>query len=595
MKNLVFLIILVLSNQILHASPNVIYKIGMPFPSNHLFEIEIEVVDSSSENFTDFILPVWRTGRYVILNFASGVQNFSAMDPNGSSLKWNKIDKTTWRVQNNGLQNFSIKYKIFANEFGLRTRGLNDEKAFIDASTVLMYPEKLRSKPIELNIVPYDNWHITTGLTPDPLRANSFTSSDYDILADSPILIGNQKDIVFFIGEKKYKVSFSGEGNYNIDTVVDDYKKIITEITKFWKDVPFDDFTFMLMMNASEGGATEHLNSTIITVFPLAFSNKDSYRDFLSTSAHEFFHTWNVKQLRPKALVPYDFKEESYTGELWIAEGITSYYQNIFLLKSGLLSVDKYLEIISNDIRNDKERPGNYIQSLAEASFDAWIKANSNTGNKINSETNFYDKGANVGFLLDLEIRHSSDNKYSLDDVLRQMYKDFPLSKGGYTNDDFIKVSEIFAGKDLTKFFNSYLYGLDSLEWEKYLSFAGLRLNLSVDKRSSVIGATLRESADRLYVSNVTPGLPAYKAGLDINDEIIALNGFKVRRSNFENRISEINSSDTIRLTIFRDEKIKEINVIPEMFDRIKYTVERIEDPDEIQNEIYKSLFLNSK
>jgi predicted metalloprotease with PDZ domain len=250
---------------------------------------------------------------------------------------------------------------------------------------------------------------------------------------------------------------------------------------------------------------------------------------------------------------------------------------------------DKYFEILSGNIQNDIERPGNYIQSLAESSFDAWIKQGANTPNKYISESDFYSKGANVGLLLDLEIRHSSDNKFSLDDVMKTMYKNFPLDKGGYINEDFIRVCEQYNGSSLTNFFDSYLYGLETLDWKKYLNYAGLNLNITHDPSKPSLGISTRESGDRLIISHITQGSASYEAGLDVNDEIIALNGYRVRSSALSSRISDMKEGDEVKVTIIREDKLREFKVTLKATEPAKYKVEKMEDPDELQERILYS------
>ncbi|MBK8550658.1 MAG: M61 family metallopeptidase [Ignavibacteria bacterium] len=576
-------------NTVCGQDPKITYTVSMPFPSNHLFEVEISIENysSSPDNYIDLSLPAWRSGRYNIINFSSGVQDFSAEDETGSKLSWNKTDKDTWRVQGQ-VKNYKIKYKIFANEFSIRTKGLNDECGFIDASAVFIYAEKLRSGPLEVKVIPYGSWHVTTGLDRVSGTENTFSARDYDYLADCPLLIGDQKDYDFFVNDKKFVVSFPPDQVYDREKVLNDIKNISKAVCDFWGETPFEHFTYMLIAGSFDYGATEHLNSTVFSVSPITFTNKDRYYTFLSNCAHELFHTWNVKQLRPKEMDPYDFTKENYSGELWIAEGITSYYEYVFMLKTGYLLPDKFFEALSGNIKNDIERPGNYVQSLYESGFDAWIKHSGNAPNKFNAETDFYKKGANVGTLLDLEIRNSSENKYSLNDVMVKMYKNFPLNQGGYTNEDFIKVCEEYNGKSLTAFFNKYLYGLDSLDWKKYLNYAGLDLIITYDPAKPSIGISTRESGDRLYVSGIIPGSPAYESGLDLNDEIIALNGYKVRSSTLNSRISDMQDGDEVKITVMRDDKLREFIVTLKGVENAKYKVEKITDPDELQKKIYE-------
>ena len=585
------LISLVYSDSLFASDVKLSYTVSMPFPSNHMYEIvyTVENYDTSVEGSLDFSLPAWRSGRYNIQDFSSGVQEFSAEDINSNKLSWSKTDKDTWRVKSNGGNFIKIKYKVFSNEFSIRTRGLSDECGFIDASAVIMFAEKFRFDPLTLKVIPFGSWHVTTGLDNLAGEDNTFYAKDYDYLADCPMLIGNQKDHEFFTNDKKFVVSFPPDLNYDADKVMNDFKTISKAVCDFWGDIPFEHFTYLLIAGPFDYGATEHLNSTVFSVSSTTFTNKDRYDSFLSNCAHELFHTWNVKQLRPKSMDPYDFTKENYSGELWIAEGITSYYEDLFMMKTGYRTPEKYLEILSGNIQNDLERPGNYIQSLSESGFDAWVKHSGNAQNKYISETDFYKKGSNVSTLLDLEIRNNSGNKYSLDDVMRKMYKDFPLGKGGYSNEDFIKVCEEYNGKSMNEFFSMYLFGVDTLDWKKYLSYSGLDLIITYDQEKPSLGISTRESGDRLYVSGVIPGSPAYETGLDINDEIVALNGYRVRSSSLNSRISDMKEGDEVILTVIREDKLREFRVVLKNVKPVKYKVEKMSDPDDLQMEIYGS------
>jgi predicted metalloprotease with PDZ domain len=497
-------------------------------------------------------------------------------------------------VETAGENNVTIKYKVYANEFSNRTRGLDDEHAFIDASAVLMYNEKLRHNPLELKIIPYRDWTVATGLERLPGNTDSFISPDYDYLADCPIEIGNLKCFEFNAEGKPHTLCFSGEGNYNADTLIKDLSRIVETNFTFWGRLPYEHFDFIFQLTTQDNGGTEHINSFVINESPLVFSNKDRYFDFLTTCSHEFFHTWNVKQLRPKGIDPYDFTKENYSEELWIAEGTTSYYENIMMLKAGYGSGKKYLEYMDNQLRNDIERPGNKIQTLAESSFDAWVKFWANTPNKWIAESDYYGKGANVSLLLDLEIRNNTNNKYSLDNVMRAMFERFPLNKGGYTNSDFIKVCGEFAGESLQNFFDSYLYGLTPLDWDKYLSYVGLRLKRIEGDPKAYIGISSRDAGDKLMISYVSPESPASDAGLDDGDEIVALNGYKVTSTKLTNRIGDMKDGDIAKFTIIRHDKIRDIEVTVKTNQSTTYKIEKVESPSELQKTIYES-WLSSK
>ncbi|HEY3251378.1 MAG TPA: peptidase M61, partial [Ignavibacteria bacterium] len=291
------LLMLLFAPLIFSQDVKILYSVSMPKPSNHLFEVEINVQNVKSDSTLDFVLPVWRSGRYVIFNFASGVQEFSANSSTGKKLKWHKTDKSTWHVEASGENNVIVNYKVYANDFSIRTRGLNDEDAFIDPSAVFMYIEKYRRITLELKVIPYEGWHVTTGL--DETGENTFTARDYDYFADCPVIIGTQKDFEFNVEGKKHIMSLTGNGNYNADTVIRDMTKIVKENSDFWGELPYESFTFFFRLTTQDYGGTEHINSFIINAPPLLFNNREKYYEFLSVCSHEFFHTWNVKRLRP--------------------------------------------------------------------------------------------------------------------------------------------------------------------------------------------------------------------------------------------------------------------------------------------------------
>jgi len=594
-KNALFVIILLSANSLTAKDVNTFYTVSMPKPSNHLFEVEMSIPQSgySKDDYIDFKLPIWRSGRYVVFNFASGVQEFSAASTDRIELKWFKVDKSTWRVVTTGAGGLIIKYKVYANEFSDRTKGLNREHAFIDPSAVFMYTENLREYPIELTIDPYPGWHTTTGLDNAEGKENTFSAPSYDYFADCPIEIGTQKDFVFTIEGIKHTLSIQGEGDYNADTVMSDLTKIVGVNKEFWGDLPYNHYIFLFHITSNDYGGTEHWNSFIIDVPARVFQSKQGYAGFLSTCSHEFFHTWNVKRLRPNGICPYDFQRENYTEELWIAEGTTSYYQLLMLLKAGYAYDTNLIKNLQNNIDNDFNRPGNKIQTLAESSFDAWVKYWVNTPNKWIAESDYYSKGANVSLLLDLEIRNHSGNEHSLDDVMRAMYERYPIKNHGYVNSDFIRVCEEFAGENLKTFFDSYLYGLTPLDWDKYLAYAGLRLK-RMETKNIAIGISGYDMNDKMMITYIQPGSPADDAGLDAGDSIDSLNDVKITSTTISAKMNDLNEGDIARLSVMKNNKMKEIDVTVKNIPSIDYIVEKVENPTELQKTIYES-WLNRK
>lgn len=571
-------------------TPSIRYTLGMSKPSSHLLEVGMTVENvPDTDQALDFILPVWRSGRYVIFDFAGSVQEFQAADAAGKPLLWKKTDKTTWSVQTGGSKAVRIQYKIYANEFHLRTKGLNSDHAFVDPMAVFMYVEKYRSLPLTLTVKPYGSWRVTTGLDRVGGQQNTFTAPNYDYFTDCPLEIGNQLEAAFTVDGKPHVLMIFGQGNYIVDTLKNDIAKLVAANREFWGDLPYKRYVFMLHVTPQGGGGTEHINSTIMGVRPFIFKNEDSYRSFLGLVSHEFFHTWNVKQLRPKGISPYDYTKENYTEELWIAEGTTSYYGPLLLVRTGFMSPQRYLQSIAKSVHDDRAKPGNRIQSLSEASFDAWIKHWRTQEQDYNSETDYYDKGSDVSLLLDLLIRYRSTNKYSLDDVMRTLYRRFPLGSGGYTVHDVQRVAEEFAGGSLRKFFDEYVHGTVPLEWETYLGYAGLELVEFRTVERPWLGITTAESSGNAKITRVVAGSPAYEAGLDIGDELIAINGWKVTHATWSDRLGEYKPGDIITILLFRSDTIREIRVRLQEEPVPQYLIQKKESPTELEKNIYES------
>ncbi len=608
MKTITTLLILLFSSAIaMSNSPNISYTLGMSKPSTHLFEVGI-VFDGldANEKSLDVSLPNWRSGRYVILDLASGVVEFDALDGANKKLSWAKTDKSTWRIAKNGATTVRVLYKVFANEFNLRTRGLNDERAFVDGAAVFMYAEKYRWQPLTLAVGPFGNWHVTTGL--DSLRGeqNKFTAPHYDYLADCPLEIGDQKDFSFTVLGKEHVLSIAGNGNFELSKLIKDITKIVEVQAKFWVhdsstirrvergELPYERYVFMLALSPSGSGGTEHINSCVLGASPFIFKNPEAYGNFLGLVSHEFFHTWNVKRLRPAAIDKYDWSKENYTHELWIAEGATSYYDDLLLVRAGFMTESQYLEKMSSAIGMDRARPGNSRQSLSECSFDAWIKYWKNTKHAANFESDYYSRGAAVSFVLDITIRHRTNNKRSLDDVMREMYKRFPLGKGGYTNADFQRVCEEVSGGSLQQIFDDYVDGAKPLLWKETLAYAGLELKEKNLDRKPWLGMMTNDEGEKTKVARVLAGSPAYEAGVDVDDEIIALDGYRVRTSSLNSRITDMKDGDTVKLTLFRDERLREVEIALRLPDVTPMKLVRADKPTSLQKSILTSWLRHS-
>src|SRR6185295_9455739 len=486
------------------------------------------------------VMPVWTPGSYLIREFERHVQDFEATDAGGQPLSWTKLNKNSWRIITNGASEWRARYRVYCNELSVRTSEVNSDHAFWNNANLLMYPEGLLNAPSTLQIIAPQPWQVATGLPLVPGAKNTFRAENFDILYDSPVEVSNFKTLSFEVKGVPHRIVIDGDGNYDPEKMRADVKKIVeTEVELMGGEIPYHDYTFILHLRSNTGGGLEHLNSTALGYPRFGFGpepkeTKDAvnsagpnappprtYRGFLSLVAHEFFHLWNVKRIRPDALGPFDYGNENYTKSLWVAEGLTDYYARLVLRRANLVSDQEFLKEQARAFQALQNTPGRLVMSAEEASFDAWIKYYRQDENSVNSQVDYYDKGAILGLLLDLEIRKQSQGTKSLDDVMRYLYEEFFKKNRNYSPADFQKACELMAGSSLDSFFARYVMGRDELDYDAALAVAGLRLDrtLAADgskaSEKASLGADLAQEEDRLLVKKVYAGAAGYEQGLN--------------------------------------------------------------------------------
>src|SRR5712671_5848981 len=464
-------------------SSNISFTVAMPRPYTHLFEIEMRAkipANLQVPNESDLVMPVWTPGSYLIREFERHVQDFAA-DVDGRPLEWTKVNKNTWRIKTGGARQWRATYHVYANELSVRTSELNSDHAFWNNATLLMYPAGHLKAPSTLHVVPAKDWKIATGLPEVKGKPNSFHAENFDVLYDSPVEVSNFKQLDFQVRGVAHRIVIDGEGNYDPERLRRDVQKIVEAETAMFGGIPYHDYTFILHLRSNTGGGLEHLNSTALGFKRFGFATEDGYRKFQALVAHEFFHLWNVKRIRPDALGPFDYTKENYTRLLWVAEGITDYYGQLMPRRAGLISDQTYLDQLAKRIQSFEETPGRGKMSAEESSFDSWIKLYRPDENSINSQISYYDKGELLGLLLDLDIRRRTHGAKSLDDVMRYLYDEFYKKGRNYTPADMQRACELMAGASLDQFFSRYVRGRDELEpiYNEILAGAGLRLEQS--------------------------------------------------------------------------------------------------------------------
>jgi predicted metalloprotease with PDZ domain len=579
------------------AAPEINFTVSMPRPHTHLLEVEIGLrYPAGAPAGLDLLMPVWTPGSYLIREFERHVQDFEARGDGGRALPWTKVNKNTWRVETGGARELSVRYSVYSNELSVRTNELNDRRAVWNNAALLMYPDGHLRAPSTLRVVPFGDWKVATGLPQVAGQPHTFRAENFDVLYDSPFLAADLREVAFDVRGTPHRVVFDGPGNYDPERVRRDVRKVVEAAVGMMGDVPYRDYTILVALGPTGGGGLEHLNSTLLTWRRFGFTSDSDWRDFLTLVAHEYFHLWNVKRIRPDALGPFDYTRENYTRLLWVAEGVTSYYESLLLRRAGLITDRQFLDIQARAFQQLQNTPGRLEQSLEEASFDAWVKYYRQDENTINSAISYYDKGAIVGLLLDLEIRKRSEGRRSLDDVMRRLYEEFGKRDRNYTPADFQRAAEQAAGSGLEEFFRAYVRGREELDYNAALEAAGLRLETTgagqpggPAPERAYLGATLAQEGDRLVVRNVPSGTPAYEQGLSAFDQIVAVEGYRATRDFLNARVEEKRPGDTLTLSVFRADELRTITVKLGGRAEAPFRITPVPSPTERQARTYQS------
>ncbi|MBK8981745.1 MAG: M61 family metallopeptidase [Ignavibacteria bacterium] len=563
------------------------YKLSFPERQAHYCEVSISVSDPEN-TVTIFSMPVWTPGSYLIREFSRNADRVKATASDGENLKAEKVNKNTWNVFNPEKKDFTFSYRVYGNELTVRTTRINSNHAFISSAGVFMAVCGMEECRCMLTVELPKEWKkISTGLS--KISENVFYADNFDILIDSPLEIGNQNILEFEIQGIKHFICLIGEGNYKDEIIINDFRKIAEEQIKFFGGkIPYEHYTFIIHLVEKGGGGLEHLNSFVAQFPRLNFSDEKLYKKFLGLVSHEYFHLWNVKRIRPFELGPFDYSKENYTKSLWIAEGWTSFFDNVFIRRCGLINDEEYFEFIENEYNDVMRFKGRFHQSLSESSFDTWIKFYRKDENFSNTQISYYTKGALVAMMLNIEIIKKTNCEKSLDDVMRILYKDYEdVRSKGYTQERIKEVCESVNGGKLNEFWKMYVDGTDEIPVEEFLSFAGIEVTDTSDSASAALGIESKTENGKLIITKVIDGGSAYESGLSFRDEIISVNSFRVNEDNIKNILSEKKPGDEIKVIISREGLIKEIPVtlrkpIP------KFKIMRMENISDEQEKVFQ-------
>lgn len=572
-KSILGLAVLLSITMVAKSQVKIGFEVSFKEPQAHYAEVQMNMAGIATKNYVDIKMPVWTPGSYLVREFAKSVENFGA-SANGKAVKVEKVTKNTWRVYNAKSDAVKINYRVYAFEISVRTAFIDASHAFLSSANIFMYPAGMIKTPSTVKIIPFGNWDkVSTGLTPVAGQKFTYTATDFDILYDSPIEVGSQDVFEFTAAGVKHEVAMYGGGNYNKERLKVDMAKVVEQATAVYGENPNKHYTFIVHNYAQGGGGLEHLNSTVLGASRNAYATERGYHGFLGLVAHEYHHLWNVKRLRPIALGPFDYDNENYTTNLWIAEGFTSYYENKIMLRAGFGTPESFVADLAGAVGTVMNTPGAKIQSAASSSFDAWIIGYRPNENSKNNSISYYNKGEVVGLLMDLAIANATKGEKSLDDVMKAMYYQCKTLKRGYTDAEFKAMVEKVSGISFTNFWDKYVNGTDDIEYAKYLAYAGVDMvNENEGKSIPYFGATAARGTGKVIVASVTRGSGAWNGGVNVNDEIVAVDGVPAEM-NLERmpQITNKKVGDVVKVSIVRDGLKKELDVTLTANDAVRF------------------------
>jgi predicted metalloprotease with PDZ domain len=584
--------------------PSITYRLSITRPVSHLFEvaIEVELPMDWKGNSIDFQMPKWAPGRYAVFDFAKNVQEFEAQGgicPPGARCEKRirqvtRVDDQTWRVSTMNTQSLTIRYKVFGNDLSGTFSQLDARHANYNGHSIFMYVANHKPDPVKLVIDPPAGWRIVNGWTEKPDQ-REWQFANYDLMTDTPTEIAPNWTVdEFQVDGKRYRVvvhSFGDEGGKR-PALVRDIEKIVRAETAMWGPPEFDAYTFLIHFAADDhsGDGMEHLTSTQI-IEPGALGESGVYASTLGTVAHEFFHVWNVKRLRPLELGPWDFTRPLSTRGLFIAEGFTNYYGHMMLRRAGIWDDAQILRRESETITNIENAPGSKLMSAENSSLSAPFlddAPHAQRTNLANTAISYYPKGELIGMVLDLIIRGKTNGRASLDEVMRGMYDEFYLKSSnatyylrgrGYVPEDFERKASEVCGCELTDFFMRYVRDVEVLPYDEAFAYLGLRVARQTAREPYNLGISLDwQGSGPPKIANVRINSPAEDAGLQPGDEIMGLARKGVTGANWLASLSRYKEGERIPVTVKRDRQTIKTTVTVGAPERFEYRIEELKD-----------------
>lgn len=559
-------------------SQSVHYHLRMTKPQNHYYEVEMELNDFKQTELT-VKLPVWAPGSYLVREFSKNVNMVKAYDEKGTELTVGKTSKNAWKITKGKAKTVRVKYEVYAFELSVRTSFLDLSHGFVSGSGVFCYVDGFKDKPGLLTVYPYSKFGtISTslqkneeGLVSD--GSTTYKYENYDVLVDSPLEIGNQEVFYFNVDGTNHEVAIYGLGNYDMEQMKKDMEKIVHAANDvFGGTNPNKNYTFIIHNVINGQGGLEHANSCVLSVNRWTYGA--DYFDFLNLVAHEYFHLWNVKRIRPIELGPFNYDEENYTSLLWVMEGFTSYYSDILMVRAGFYSKDDFIKQLQGTINYVEGSVGSRVQPVSHSSYDAWIKAYRPNENSANTTMTYYSRGSMLGAYLDALIVDKFNSEKCLDHFMRYLYDEYYIKKKrGFTELEFHEALEKFLGQDMDYFFDRFVNGTEPLDFANVFPKVGLDVKY-VGKPMPNFGATFGQENGKCIVKSIRAGGPAENAGVSVGDEILACNGLRVDKTTLDNFLLTLIAGEYCEIIVAREEIIFNLTVTMEAYEKPSYKLE---------------------
>ncbi|MDO6565939.1 M61 family peptidase [Alteromonas sp. 1_MG-2023] len=560
-------------------SPTLHYQLSIFSWQQHLFDVTLTVPSHKTQTL-NLTLPSWIPGSYMVRDFAKNIVSLSATNTDtGDSINCIKTDKQTWQANTQG-QALTITYRVYANDLSVRSAFINDEYAFINGTSAFLSVEGFEERPCKLQIIKpaITNWRAYTSmpLTNDVHDSWEYEVKDYAEFIDHPIYIGVCNLHSFDVDGVTFELLFSGRNNLDLERIANDLTPICRHHMQLFGDPqPMQRYLFMTLLADTGFGGLEHRDSTAL-LFPRfdlpmvgeSETKTDGYITFLSLCSHELFHTWHVKRIKPEVMVKPDLQKETYTNQLWIYEGFTSFYDDVTLARAGTITPQKYLDIVSQNLTRLLQNAGRFKQSVAESSFDAWTKFYKQDASATNSIVSYYTKGGIIAFGLDLLLREKSNNDVTLDSLMRHLWEQYGRDEKGTPDDVIAAICEQDFNIDISDYLADVVYGTKDVPLENWLSNIGVELltrsKVSAEDKGGKtsgegvkrqLGANCKPAPLGLTVTQVFEGLAASDAGLMVNDTIIAVNGYVVNQVKLQ-RILDSTNTGQVSISLIRDGRL---------------------------------------